>query len=84
MRDVAEIGVAAFAPRDLEDLAEVQLLRRAGYDPDGIALQIVETVVDRRDIGGGVIEAAVALADDGRLVRQLGDVAEENARPRLR
>ncbi len=75
MRDVAEIGPATLAARDLEDLAEVQLLRRAGHDPDCVALQIVEAVIDGCDIGGGVIEAAIALADDGRLVRQIRNFA---------
>ena len=38
---------------------------------------------DRGQIGCGVEESAVTLADDGRLVRQGGDVAEEKAKRAL-
>ena len=43
------------------------------------AFKILDAVIDRRDIGGRVIEATIALANDARLVRQFGNVAEENA-----
>ena len=36
MRDVAKIGFVTFAPRDLENLLEVQELRRASYNPDRV------------------------------------------------
>ena len=82
--DVAKIGGVTFAARDLENLFEMQSLRRADDVPNGVALQIIDAVIDRRDVGGGVIESAVALANDARLVGQLRDVAKENDRPRLR
>src|SRR5207245_8507182 len=79
MRDMAKIGFVTFTARDLENLPEMQYLRRARHNPDRVRFQIVDAIVNRRDVGGGVIETAVALANDAGLVRQLGNIAEENA-----
>ena len=68
VRDMPVIGVTPFASRDLENLAEMQLLRRAGHDPDGVAVQIIEPVIHRRDIAGGVVKSAIAFAHDARRV----------------
>ena len=57
----------------------MQLLRRTGHNPDGVSSQISDSIVDRGDVAGGVIEAAVTLPDNGRLIPQLGNVTEENA-----
>ena len=57
----------------------MQLLRRAGLDPDRVRAQVAHPVIDRRDVGRGVIETAVAFLNDAGPLRQLGDVAEENA-----
>ena len=76
---MAKVGRVTFAARDRDDLFEVQDLRRADDQPDRVCFQILDSIIHRRDIGGGIIEAAIALANDGRLFRQLGNVGEENA-----
>src|SRR5437660_2915005 len=79
MRDMAKIGFVTFATRDFKNLPEMQNLRCTRHNPDRVRFQIVDAIVNRRDVGGGVIETAVALANDAGLVRQLGNIAEENA-----
>ena len=76
---MAKIRLVPFPTRNFENLFEMQNLRRAGHDPDRVRFQIVNPVIDRREISGGVIVAAIAFANDARLVRQLGNVAKENA-----
>jgi hypothetical protein len=71
-------GLAAFL-RDLKELAEVQLLRRADDIPDFIRLPVVDAVVDGGEVGGGIEEAAVALADEAGLVGEFRHVAKEDA-----
>src|SRR6185312_12406567 len=77
--DVMKIGGVIFSPSDRENLFEMQNLGRADHVPNGIGLQIVDPVINRCQIGGGVIVAAIAFANDARLIRQLGNIAEENA-----
>ena len=76
--NVAEVRFAAFATRDFENLFKMQSLRRADYVPNRVALQFVDSIINRRNVARGVIESAVALANDGGLVRQLGNIAKEN------
>src|ERR1051325_8127569 len=68
----------AFAPRDFENLFEVQGLRRADDVPKRVAFQIVDSILNRGDVACRVIESAIALSNNRRLVRQLRDVAKEN------
>src|SRR5678815_3911337 len=56
----------------------MQGLRGADHVPNTVRFQIVEAIIDCRDIGGGVIKSAVAFADDAWLVGQLRDIAKEN------
>src|SRR4029434_6995785 len=56
----------------------MQGLRGADHVPNTVRFQIVEAIIDCSDIGGGVIESAVAFADDAWLVGQLRDIAKEN------
>ena len=78
-RDVAEIdGLVSFPASDLEYLFKMQSLWRANHVPNCVALQFGDSIINRRDVAGGVIESAVALANDARLVRQLGNITKEN------
>src|SRR5260370_28223853 len=56
----------------------MQSLRGADDVPNTGRFQIVEAIIDCRNIGGGVIKSAVAFADDTWLVGQLRDIAKEN------
>ena len=77
-RDVAQIRRVTFASRDLENLFEMQNLRRADHVPNCVRFQIVDPIIDCGDIGGGVIEAAVPFSNDQRFIGQFGIVAKEN------
>src|SRR6266404_3894662 len=79
VRDMAKSGFMTFAARDFKNLPEMQNLRRTRHNPDRVRFQIVDAIVNRRDVGSGVIETAVTLANDAGLVRQLGNITEENA-----
>ena len=41
--------------------------------PGAIGLQLLHSIIDRRDIGGGIVETTVALTDDHGLVFPLFD-----------
>src|SRR4029077_12436325 len=56
----------------------MQRLRGADHVPNTVRFQIVEAIIDCRDIGGGVVKSAVAFPDDAWLVPQLRDIAKEN------
>src|SRR6266513_63958 len=56
----------------------MQDLRGSHHVPDTLRFQIVEAIIDCRDIGGGIIKSAVAFANDAWLIRQLRDIAKEN------
>ena len=77
--NVAKIRGTALAPRNLENLLEMQGLRRADDIPERIPLQLVDAIVDGGDVGRRVIEAAVAFPHDAGPLGQLGNVAEKNA-----
>ena len=66
--DVLEIPGFAPARGGFEDLAEMQLLRHADDIPDLVRLPFVDAELDRGEVGGGVEESAVGLADDGGVV----------------
>src|SRR6266498_2054790 len=77
-RDVAKIRLITLSPGNLENLFEMQDLRGANHVPNGVGFQIVQAIIDSRDIGGGVIKSAVAFANDARLISQLWNIAKEN------
>src|SRR2546423_1667392 len=56
----------------------MQDLRGSHHVPDTLRFQIVEAIIDCRDIAGGVIKSAVAFANDAWFIRQLRDIAKEN------
>src|SRR5207245_952316 len=76
--DVTKIGLITLSPDNLENLFEMQGLRGADHVPNTVRFQIVEAIIDCRDIGGGIIKSAVAFANDAWLIRQLRDIAKEN------
>jgi hypothetical protein len=75
---VTKIGLVTLSPCNLENLFEVQGLRSPDHVPNAVRFQIVEAIIDCRDIGGGVIESAVAFANDAWFVGQLRDIAKKN------
>src|SRR5207302_3775621 len=79
-RDMAEIDFVTFASRDLEDLFEMQRLRCADHIPERVALQFIDSILDRRDIAGRVIESAVTLTDYARLVCMFRTVSADDNR----
>src|SRR6266849_4742383 len=76
--DVAQIGGVTFSPGDRENLFEMQCLRRANDVPDRVRFQLVDTIIDRGEIGRSVIESAVPFANDQRLISQLRIIVEEH------
>src|SRR5262245_1935391 len=56
----------------------MQTLRSTDHVPNAVRFQIVEAIIDRGDIGSGVIKSAIALANDAWLVRELGNIGKEN------
>src|SRR5205823_13535095 len=56
----------------------MQCLRRANDVPDRVRFQLVDTIIDRGEIGRRVIESAVPFSYDQRLVSQLRSIAEEH------
>src|SRR6266496_1934201 len=77
-RDVAQISRVTFASRDLENLFEMQDLRRANYVPNRVGFQIVHPVIDCCEIRRGIIKAAVPFPDDQRFIGQFGIFSKEN------
>src|SRR5262249_47254649 len=75
---MAEIGPVSFASCNLENLFEVQRLRRADNVPKSVALQVIDPIINCRNVAGRVIESAVALANDCGLVRQFRNIPKEN------
>ena len=75
---MAQINRVTFAPGNLENLLKMQNLRRADHVPDRIGFQIVDAIIDRSEIGSGVIKSAVSLANDERFIGQLGVIAKEH------
>src|SRR4029077_18390859 len=71
-------GLVSFSAGDLEYLFKMQSLWRADHVPNCVALQFGDSIINRRDVTGGVIESAVALANDARPIRQLGNITKEN------
>src|SRR5436309_5989240 len=69
--DVAQIGGVSFSPGDRENLSKMQCLRRANDVPARVRSQLVDTIIYRRDIARSVIESAVPLSNDLRLISQL-------------
>ena len=63
--DVAEVAVDAHFFGGGEELLEVEGLGRADDIPDGIGVPAIHAVGDGGEVGGGVEESAVGLADDG-------------------
>ena len=76
--NVAKIGLVTLSPCNLENLFEMQGLRSADHVPNAVPFQIVEAIVDCRDVGRGVIESAVAFANDAWFVGQFRDIAKKN------
>ena len=58
---------------------EVQLLRGAGHIPDGMRVPSLVAVFNRGEVGRGVEETSVALADKTRFVGQGRNIRKENA-----
>ena len=77
---MAQIGGVTFSPGDRENLFEMQRLRGADDVPDRVGFQLVETIIDRGEIGRSVIESAVPFANDQRLISQCRIVVEEHDR----
>ena len=77
--DMVESGGDAHAFGSGENLLEVELLRRARHIPDGVRVPAFDTVFDRGQVGRGIEEAAVALADEARLVGQRGNIGKKDA-----
>jgi len=50
--DMAEISRVTFAPRNIENLLEMQNLRRAHDVPKSHPLQIVDPIIDGGDVRG--------------------------------
>src|SRR5204863_4376838 len=75
---VAEIGRVTFTPTDLENLFEMQSLRRANYVPNRVGFQIVDAIIDCRDIRRRIIKAAVPFPDDQGFISKFGNISEEN------
>src|SRR5512133_1629028 len=76
--DVAQIGGVTFSPGDRENLLKMQCLRRANDVPDRVRFQLVDTIIDRGEIGRCVIESAVPFANDQGLVSQLQIIVEKH------
>src|SRR4029077_5330025 len=57
---------------------EMEWLRLANDVPDRVGFQLVDTIINRGDIGRSVIESAVPFADDQRLINQRGIIVEEH------
>ena len=76
---MAKIRAISLPLRDFKNLPEVQLLRRPGHDPDRVSVQILDAVINGGDVRGGVIVSAVPFANDAWFVREIGNIAEENA-----
>ena len=75
---MAQIGGVTFSPGDRKNLFKMQCLRRANDVPDRVRFQLVDTIINRGDVGGSVIESAVPFANDQRLISQLRIIAEEH------
>ena len=83
-RGVLEAGPGrdpARLPGYREDHLEVQRLVRADHVDRAVAAQLVDPVPDGGQVGGGVVVAAVALADDERqrLALAAGEAGRERA-----
>src|SRR5690606_31632981 len=66
--DVAEFPALLPTVRRFKDLPEMELLRGADHIPDFIRLPLLETVLQRRQVGGRIEVAAIGLAYDCRIV----------------
>ena len=75
---MTQISRVTFAPRDLENLFEMQNLRRADHVPNRIGFQIVDAIIDCGEVRRCVIKSAIPLANDERFIGQLRIIAEEN------
>ena len=71
-------GFRAPAPEGREELLEVELLPGVGDVDDFVGLPGLEPVGQGGEVGGGVVVAAVALLDQGRMRLQGGQVVEED------
>ena len=67
-------------PRGLVDHLQVQALGHAHDIQDPVGVQVLDAVLDRRQVGGAVAVAAVGLADEQRdgLVLAAGEAGEED------
>ena len=77
--DMLEFRAQPHAPRGGEHLLEVQLLRGSGHIPDGVRVPSLDPVFNRGEVGGGIEETSVALADEARFVGQGRNIRKENA-----
>ena len=77
--DVLEVDrVVSPLPRDLEELLEMVALAVVDDVEDLVGMPGLDAILDGRQVGGGVGEGAVALADDER---RLGLLDEDDDRP---
>ena len=56
----------------------MQLLRGTGHIPDGVRVPSLDTVFHRGEVGGGIEEASVALANEAGFFGEGRDIREKN------
>ena len=76
--DVRERYGVAQAAHDGVELLEMQRLRRADHVPERPGLKLIDPLFVSGEVGRGVVEGAVALADDRGTVGQFRVIREED------
>src|SRR5690606_33424612 len=77
--DVHEVGSEAEAAADREHLLEVELLALVGDVDDAGGRELLDAALDGGEVGGGVVEAAVALPYDHQRQLFLLELDDEGA-----
>ena len=75
---MAQVGRDTHLAPCCEDLLKVKLLRRSRNIPDGIGLPALLSILKGGQISGCIQEAAVAFADEARLLLHCRNFREEN------
>ena len=73
-----DFGLGVPAAEDGEELLEMELLAGVGDIDDLVGVPGLQPVGQGGEVGGGVVEGAVALLDQGGVFLQLRDVLEED------